>query len=93
MISHLFFADDNLFFFQNKKSEGEALKRILRSYEEASGQQVSLAKSELSFSGNVEEEEKQEMVGILGMKTVMQHDKYLGLPTLIGRAKKAVSHN
>lgn len=52
-ISHLFFADDSFFFTRACESEAEAITYILTSYELASGQQINLEKSEVSFSRNV----------------------------------------
>ncbi|CAL1387774.1 unnamed protein product [Linum trigynum] len=51
---------------------------------------VNLQKSELSFSPNLKEEKRNELVVVMGMKQVAVHGKYLGLPTVIGREKKAV---
>ncbi|CAL1412765.1 unnamed protein product [Linum trigynum] len=90
MVTNLFFADDSIHFFECKREEGEALRDILHIYALESGQQVSLQKCELSFSDNVEEDRRKEMGEILEMQIVDHHDKYLGLPTVIGRSKKAV---
>lgn len=41
------------------------------------------------FSKNVEVECRQNIINILGVKEVDKHKKYLGLPTIIWRSKKA----
>ena len=39
------------------------------------------------FSNNTIDYQKQEVLGILGVKEVTRFESYLGLPTLIGRSK------
>jgi hypothetical protein len=57
-ITHLFFADDSLLFARANQKKAEVILNILQSYQNASGQLVSLEKSEASkiltklFSGN-----------------------------------------
>ncbi|CAL1397005.1 unnamed protein product [Linum trigynum] len=70
------------------KSECEKVKAILCLYEAESGQQVNPHKSELSFSPNVRQGRRKELADLLNMKVVDHHQKYLGLPTIIGRSKK-----
>ncbi|XP_074299001.1 secreted RxLR effector protein 78-like [Silene latifolia] len=45
MISHLFFADDSIFFLRASETEAELLSVILRGYEKASGQLINLDKT------------------------------------------------
>lgn len=65
--------------------EAERVKQILIQYERASGQRINLEKTEITVSSNISMEKKQELGGRLGVKTVQQHSKYLGLPTMIGK--------
>ena len=51
---------------------------------------MSFVKSELSFSKNVGEDRRREIQSIMGIREVHKHEKYLGLPTIIGRSKKAI---
>ncbi|XP_074300110.1 uncharacterized protein LOC141631324 [Silene latifolia] len=51
-LTHLFFADDSIFFFQNKGMAVRCLKRLLASYCEASGQVINEDKSGIIFSPN-----------------------------------------
>ena len=51
-LSHLFFIDDILIFCKASLAECDALQRILRVYEKASGQQLNQAKTSLFFSKN-----------------------------------------
>lgn len=50
--------------------------QVLSHYQEASGQQVNLDKTKVSFRMRV--------------KTIQSHMKYLGLPVLFGRSKKEI---
>ncbi|XP_015068823.1 uncharacterized protein LOC107013425 [Solanum pennellii] len=89
-ISHLFFADDALYFFKAAKEEAETIKLCLEIYQAASGQQVNFQKSDIFFSPNTNESVKKEIVDILHVKEVNAPGKYLGLPAVIGRSKKSV---
>ena len=83
-VSHLFFADDSLVFCQADREKGGVIKRILENYEKASGQKVNFSKSAISFSPNTSEEIQRDIKAILGLDVTAPHDKYLGLPTLVG---------
>jgi len=56
VLSHLLFADDCFLFFQAEESQANVMKRILTTYEEASGQAISLPKSKVYYSRNVHQE-------------------------------------
>lgn len=60
---------------------------ILTTYERASGQVINLDKSMLSVSRNVPENCFNDLKQLLGVKVVESYDKYLGLPTIIGKSK------
>jgi hypothetical protein len=66
------------------------MKNILRLYEEASGQAISLPKFEIFYSRNVSNALKQSITDIMGVQAVLGTDKYLGLPLMIGRNRMAV---
>ncbi|XP_074288312.1 uncharacterized protein LOC141613473 [Silene latifolia] len=89
-VSHLLFADDSIFFVQATEVEANRVKDILSSYEKASGQMVSLEKTTISFSRGLSEERKRNIADGLGVRMVSVHDKYLGLPTVIGQSKSAL---
>ncbi|CAL1384173.1 unnamed protein product [Linum trigynum] len=90
MISHLLFADDSISFIKATRPQCSKLKEILSCYEVESGQSVSLTKSEISFSSNIPNQTQLEMADLLGMKLVEFHEKYLGLPTVVGRKKRSI---
>lgn len=66
------------------------MKSILTMYGEASGQEINLQKSEVSFSRNVPPDSRQHLSITLGVTASLGGGKYLGLPSLIGRSKRAV---
>ena len=78
------FTDDSLLFCQATQAEGETITEILQTYAKASRQSINLEKSSTYFSSNTSERQKAQ---ILGLKEVDRFETYLGLPTLIGRAK------
>ena len=89
-ITHLFFADDSLFFYKAKEHECQKLVDILNSYEAASGQKINTDKSSVFFSPNTPQERKESTLNILGLMQDSRHNKYLGLPTIIGKSKAQV---
>jgi hypothetical protein len=89
-ITHLLFADDSLFFARANQHEAESINRILNTYQTASGQTVSLEKSDVSYSRNMPENEKILICNKIGVKVVTSHSRYLGLPVLFGRSKKEI---
>ncbi len=70
--------------------ECRALKDILSLYENALGQKLNAEKTSLFFSSNTPEATKQEIQNVLGVQSMNQLEKYLGLPPLIGRSKRKV---
>lgn len=90
MISHLLFADDSFLFFRANDNETTTVKRILQTYEEASGQEINYSKSEVYFSRNVGDTIQHSLVAALGVCVALGTGKYLGLPSMVGRGKKAI---
>lgn len=89
-ISHLFFADDSIFFTRASIDESNKLKCILERHCQASGQVINYDKSEVSFSANVEPPIRTRIIESLEVREVVNQTKYLGLPSIIGRSKKVV---
>ncbi|KAL5800890.1 hypothetical protein ACOSQ3_032522 [Xanthoceras sorbifolium] len=88
LVSHLFFADDSIVFCRASVQNCEKLKQILNVYEKASGQRINLQKSNITFSPNVEDVCSASILNCLGLVNAQAHDKYLGLPTLVGKNKR-----
>ena len=87
-LSHLFFADDSIIFCKATIEECNAIQRILGVYEQASGQQLNRTKTALFFSKNTPDEIKEEIKNRFGAQVIRQHEKYLGLPSLMGKNKR-----
>ena len=86
----MLFADDTLLFGKVTLREAQHIESILQLYKSASGQEINLDKSAIVFSSNTSPEVRHRITSYLGIKEVMAHDKYLGLPIVIGRSKSAV---
>ena len=62
---------------------------MLNLYEDASGQKVNTDKTSLFFSSNIGFETQESIKYALGAEIVPEYEKYLGLPSIVGRNKKA----
>ncbi|KAL5568114.1 hypothetical protein UlMin_024689 [Ulmus minor] len=69
-ISHLFFADDSLLFFEASNDSCLTVKEALTWYETALGQLVSYSKSAVYFGPNVAEDHADQMTASLGVPKV-----------------------
>ena len=54
----------------------------------ASGQQVNIDKSAVLFSANTTRQMRESIMATLGISKMLTKDRYLGLPIMVGRAKK-----
>ena len=57
-------------------------------YEKVSGQQLNRTKTSLFFSSNTPEDVNEEVKNRFGAQVIRQHEKYLGLLSLVGRNKR-----
>jgi hypothetical protein len=90
IISHLLFADDCFLFFRANHNEAVVMKNILTTYEAASGQTINFQKSEIFCSRNVTQSDRDSIATTLDVQAALGTGKYLGLPSMIGRSKKAI---
>lgn len=88
VISHLFFADDALYFLKASLPNCWKLKQILMVYCNASGQLINHEKSSIYFSPNTPHQMQFLMCELLGIRLVDHPGNYLGLPTIWGKSKK-----
>ena len=61
---------------------------ILEIYEEGLGQKLNKNKTAIFFGKSTPEGTKVEIKKALGLQEIVHYDKYLGLPSLVGRKKK-----
>ena len=59
-------------------------------YEQCSGQKINREKTALFFSSNTDPSIQQEIQDFWGSQGTNNFDKYLGLPVMIGRSKRAI---
>ena len=87
-VSHLFFADDSIILCSAVREECENLLSLLSLNEDTSSQKVNGGKTTLFFHLNTSLASHDAILGLFGTTTTIQFEKYLGLPPIIGRAKK-----
>lgn len=85
-ISHLLFAEDCLIFTEASQRNADIIASILDDYHKGSGQLVNKQKSVGFFSDNCEHTRKQEVHSSLSIPTEALGERYLGLPTTVGRS-------
>ena len=66
----------------------QAIQHILSLYKGVSRQQINQGKTTLFFSKAVTEDKKEEILNFLGVPKIKEHEKYLGLPVVVGKKKK-----
>lgn len=88
-ISQLFFVDDNLLFFHAQLGDIQCIQNILELYEKALRQQINKNKITLFFSISVSSATKETIKVLLGILEIKEYERYLDLPTVVGRNKKA----
>ncbi|KAL6138171.1 hypothetical protein ACLB2K_063456 [Fragaria x ananassa] len=86
-VNHLLFADDNMLYAKASTQACNMIQEVIEIYSRASSQVVSMAKSYVVFRKNVKVEVQEVLAEVLGMKVVVVHERYLGLPTYVGRKK------
>ncbi|XP_062014504.1 uncharacterized protein LOC133731044 [Rosa rugosa] len=89
VVNHLLFADDSMLYANATLEDCYQIHEVLEIYGRASGQLVNFNKSSIVFSKNVSVFVQEEVASLLGMEVVESHEKYLGLPTYVGRKKTA----
>jgi hypothetical protein len=85
IVTHLLFADDSIVFLEASNGNLEALKNVLRRYEECSGQKVNLQKSAIYFGKGCNETARASLKQVINIDCEALSERYLGLPTVVGR--------
>ena len=88
-LTHLFFTDDFLLFCRSTFEKCEKIQDLLAYYEVASGQMKNKGKTTLFFSGNMDERTQEATKVSLNARTIQHYEKFLGLPSFVGKDKKA----
>ena len=68
--------------------ECNKVRDILKVYEEASGKKINRSKTSLFFGKSIPKDVKHGIKVTLGVLEIIQYEKYLGLPSLVGKGKK-----
>lgn len=87
-VSHLFFTDDSVLFCCASMEKCQKMLDILEVYERGSRQKINREKTNIFFSSNTSQPIQSCIQQLLGVPTIRQYEKYLGLPSLVGREKK-----
>ncbi|XP_042969022.1 uncharacterized protein LOC122301695 [Carya illinoinensis] len=72
---------------RSKPEEWSRLRQLLSSYEEAIGQRLNIEKASIFFSRNTRREVQQSILQQAGLRAHGPFDKYLGLPSYIGKQR------
>ncbi|KAH9651249.1 reverse transcriptase domain-containing protein [Citrus sinensis] len=86
-VTHLLFADDSLVFARASSNDCRILKGIFDSYAAASRKVFNFEKSSMLFSSGTSQIQKEEFKNIFRLNVVTKHERYLGLPSMVGRRK------
>ncbi|XP_019172072.1 PREDICTED: uncharacterized protein LOC109167505 [Ipomoea nil] len=70
--------------------EAGVIRQCLARYEKLSGQVVNYNKSNICFSRNTQEGDRAQVADYLGVVQAPNFGKYLGLPSFVGRNKRAI---
>ncbi|XP_074298508.1 uncharacterized protein LOC141629395 [Silene latifolia] len=89
-LSHLLFADDSIFFLQDKEEAYSKLKQILAYFCSASGQIMNESKSGILFSPSTTMRSVREGLRVLHISENKRIGRYLGISTEFGSSKKEI---
>ena len=88
-MTDLFFADDSLVFCRASLVDCQKIQDLLDCYEKASDQKLNRNKTGLFFSKATPPNILDQIKTALGVQEIKQYERYLGLPSLVGKKKKA----
>ncbi|XP_029145698.1 uncharacterized protein [Arachis hypogaea] len=88
-VNHLLFADDSILFCKGSPNTSQNILEFLEIYKGFSGQKVNLNKSAIFFSHNTPQNTRLAIAQTLNIEHIGAQDKYLGLPSIVQKSKKA----
>lgn len=88
-LTHFFFADDSLVFCRVSLIECQKIQELLDCYERASDQQLNRSKTGIFFNKSMPPNILDQIKISLEVQEIKQYERYLGLPSLVGKKKKA----
>jgi len=83
-------ADDSILFYKASYNQALVIRNILSSYAKALGKKVNFGKTNVMFCKEVPQACVDDIVGSLGIKEVLTHDKYLGFYIFISTKKNNI---
>ncbi|XP_074298301.1 uncharacterized protein LOC141629154 [Silene latifolia] len=89
-ITHLFFADDSVFFFKDKGDTVTRLVHLIKDYCEASGQSLNVDKSRILFSPSTTLVKAQIIMKAFNIRKNNGIGKYLGIPAEFKESKQGI---
>ena len=84
----MLFANDSIVFCRATREECDRVLKVLEDYQGDSRQKLNREKTSLYFSKNASGDVKNYVKEKLGARVVQHHEKYLGLPPLVGKGKR-----
>ena len=88
-MTDLFFADDSLVFCKASLVDCQKIQDLLDCYEKAFGQKLNWNKTGIFFSKATPPNILDQIKTVLSVQEIEQYERYLGLPSLVGKKKKA----
>ena len=88
-MTHLLFADDSLLFCRATIEECQRVLDILEVYGRCSCQQINQSKTIIFFHKSTNDDTRNQIKLALGVLEIIQYERYLGLPSLVGGYEKA----
>lgn len=88
-LSHLCFADDLVLFGEASTAQLDVMMSVLHSFCDASGEKISLSKSKILVSSNIDHSRAMNLSNHCGIPLTNDFGKYLGVPMIHGRVTKS----
>lgn len=87
VVNHLLFANDSIIFYKTEVETNKRVQKLLEIYGLSSSQLINTEKTTMVFNKNSLKAFKQEIVTLWQNGRCQQYEKYLGLPSFVGKAK------